>query len=158
MLKRQDQPGHRALRRGRCSFPGMIYHVTTATPARKPVFEDFASTCAASAAIASHASLGDSQLLAWVLMPDHLHLLLQLGARDSLPSAVGRIKSRSAKAVKRATACHGAVWAKGYHDRALRREEDVRTVARYIIANPLRAGLARRCGDYPFWDAIWLPL
>ncbi|MBB5859537.1 hypothetical protein GGR69_001194 [Xanthomonas arboricola] len=30
-------------------------------------------------------------------------------------------------------------------------------MARYLIANPLRAGLVARVGDYPFWDAIWLP-
>jgi hypothetical protein len=29
-------------------------------------------------------------------------------------------------------------------------------MARYIIANPLRAGLVDRIGDYPLWDAMWL--
>ena len=29
-------------------------------------------------------------------------------------------------------------------------------VARYVIANPKRAGLVERVGDYPYWDAIWL--
>jgi hypothetical protein len=32
----------------------------------------------------------------------------------------------------------------------------VLNAARYIVANPLRAGLTRRLGDYPLWDAIWL--
>ena len=44
----------------------------------------------------------------------------------------------------------------GYHDHALRQEEDLRAVARYIIANPVRAGLVERIGDYPHWDAAWL--
>ena len=43
-----------------------------------------------------------------------------------------------------------------HHDRALRRDEDLLAVARYIVANPLRAGLVRRVGDYPLWDAVWL--
>jgi len=43
-----------------------------------------------------------------------------------------------------------------YHDRALRREYDVVRVARYIIANPLRAGLVDKVGDYPHWDAVWV--
>jgi hypothetical protein len=38
----------------------------------------------------------------------------------------------------------------------LRREEDVLSVARYIVVNPLRAGLVARVGDYPLWDAVWL--
>ena len=32
----------------------------------------------------------------------------------------------------------------------------LRDVARYIVANPLRAGLVERVGDYPYWDAVWL--
>ena len=40
--------------------------------------------------------------------------------------------------------------------RGRRLYEDVRAVARYIIANPLRAGLCERIGDYPLWDAAWL--
>jgi putative transposase len=38
----------------------------------------------------------------------------------------------------------------------LRNEESVIDAARYIIANPLRAGLVKRVGDYPLWDAVWL--
>jgi hypothetical protein len=38
----------------------------------------------------------------------------------------------------------------------LRKDEDLQTVARYIVANPLRAGLVEKIGDYPLWDAIWL--
>ena len=41
-------------------------------------------------------------------------------------------------------------------DRALRREEDVREVARHLVANPLRARLVDQIGDYPFWDSTWL--
>jgi len=48
------------------------------------------------------------------------------------------------------------VWQPGFHDHALRKEEDVRAVARYVVANPLRAGLVQRIGDYPHWNAIWL--
>ena len=61
-------------------------------------------------------------------------------------------------AVKAVTA-HGLgkrIWQSGFHDHALRREEDLAQLARYIVANPLRAGLAQRVGDYPHWDAAWL--
>ena len=48
------------------------------------------------------------------------------------------------------------VWQRGFYDHAIRREENLRNVARYIVANPLRAGLVQQIGDYPLWDAIWL--
>ena len=34
--------------------------------------------------------------------------------------------------------------------------EDLVGVARYIVANPVRAGLVNRVGEYPYWDAVWL--
>lgn len=38
----------------------------------------------------------------------------------------------------------------------MRYDEDLLKAARYIIANPLRARLVKRVGDYPLWDAVWL--
>jgi len=32
----------------------------------------------------------------------------------------------------------------------------LRRVARYVVANPMRAGLVKQIGDYPLWDAIWV--
>ena len=66
--------------------------------------------------------------------------------------------SKVVRAVKAVTAHRlgGPVWQDGFHDRALRREEDLVAAARYVVANPLRAGLVQKLGDYPHWDAIWL--
>lgn len=95
-------------------------------------------------------------MLAWVLMPDHAHWLIQLGATDSLHVVVNRLKSASARRANRVLNRSGALWARSFHDRALRAEDDAKASARYIVANPLRAGLASAIGDYPFWDAVWL--
>lgn len=98
---------------------------------------------------------GMAETLAWVLMPDHLHWLVRL--QDlGLSELMRRVKSRSSYAIKRATELEGRVWQSGYHDRALRRDEDLLSVARYVVANPLRAGLVNRLGDYPHWDAVWV--
>jgi len=69
---------------------------------------------------------------------------------------VARMKSASGVQANRVMGRSGPVWEPAFHDRALRREDDMRSVARYIVANPLRAGLVDRIGDYPFWDCIWL--
>ncbi len=94
--------------------------------------------------------------MAWVLMPDHAHWLLQLGERESLASVVNRLKAGSARAANTVLGRGGSLWSRAYHDHAVRSDEDVRAVARYIIANPIRAGLVQHVGDYPFWNAIWL--
>jgi REP element-mobilizing transposase RayT len=95
-------------------------------------------------------------MLAWVLMPDHAHWLLQLGDLETLAAVVNRLKSASARHTNRALGRQGALWQKAFHDHALRSEEDLRQTARYVVANPLRAGLVRRINDYPFWNAVWL--
>jgi putative transposase len=83
-------------------------------------------------------------------MPDHLHWLFALGDRLPLSRVVGAVKSLSAHRIGH------RIWQTGFHDHALRREEDVLGTARYVVANPLRAGLVRSLRDYPHWDAVWL--
>ncbi|WP_333707598.1 REP-associated tyrosine transposase [Ottowia beijingensis] len=96
------------------------------------------------------------QTLAYVLMPDHLHWLLRL-EHGTLSQAVGQFKASSARAVQQARGYAGqALWQAGFHDHALRRDEDLRAAARYLVANPVRAGLVARAGDYSHWDAIWV--
>lgn len=89
-------------------------------------------------------------------MPDHVHWLLQLGHYTPLARAVACLKAASTRAVNTQRAMQAPVWARAYHDHAVRHDADLRAVARYVIANPLRAGLVQRIGAYPFWDAIWL--
>jgi REP element-mobilizing transposase RayT len=138
------------LRRGRTSVSGQIYHVTTTTIDREPRFLDISSARTVIRILMMSDDRKDSETLAFVLMPDHLHWLFALGEGRSLSRVVQRVKSSSARLIGQ------TVWQKGFHDRALRAEEDVRNVARYIIANPLRSGLADNVGDYPLWDAVWL--
>lgn len=98
---------------------------------------------------------GYADTLAWVVMPDHLHWLMTPGT-ETLAAVVRRIKSRSARSIHRTLGTKGVVWQKSYHDHAVRKDEDIRAMARYIIANPLRAGLVESIGAYPLWDAVWL--
>jgi REP element-mobilizing transposase RayT len=151
----RDNQGHRALRKGRVSIANSIYLITTTTFERQKFFADFDAGCAAARCFEDEGLLGDARMLAWVLMPDHVHWLLQLGERDELSVVVNRLKSASARHMNLALGRTGAAWAKAFHDHALRSEDDLESVARYMIANPLRAGLATWIGDYPFWNAVW---
>ncbi len=148
--------GHRALRKGRVSIANGIYLITTTTLDRQKLFNHFNAGCAVAKCIEDKKLLGDAKMLAWVLMPDHLHGILQLGDRDELGTVVNRLKSASARHANGALRRTGGVWMKAFHDHALRRDEDLASVARYVVANPVRAGLAEWIGDYPFWNAVWL--
>lgn len=142
-----------ALRRGRYSEPGRAYFVTCVVRARQPVF---ASLAHARALIGEMRALEEGRWVtsqAWVVMPDHVHWLFVLGSRACLSETVRRLKGRSSRRIAHA---NGALWQAGFHDHALRDGEAFQDVARYIVANPLRAGLVQRLGDYPHWDAVWL--
>jgi len=89
-------------------------------------------------------------------MPDLVHWLFGLNNVFILTQTTQRFKARSTHGVNCYLKRSGAVWQKAYYDYALRQEEDIQGVARYIIANPLRAGLAHKIGEYPLWDAAWL--
>ena len=85
-------------------------------------------------------------------MPDHMHLLIRLHGDDTLAVVMNRINSCTAKAINRATGRSGAVWQGAYHDRVLRQEQDLLPAIRYLLANPIRAGLVARLGAYPYWQ------
>lgn len=144
------------LRTGRYSIPGQLYLVTTVTARRKAWFADFTVARSVIAEMRRTHEAGAVDSLAWVLMPDHLHWLFQLDDTHTLPKVMQGFKGRSARMINQVAGQHREIWQRGYHDHALRAEEDVRGIAHYIAANPLRASLVERLGDYPHWDAVWI--
>lgn len=147
--------GSERLRRGRHSEQGRTYLVTFATKGREPIFAAWEPAYAAARTFAALPAPG-FRLLCWVLMPDHWHGLLELSG-GNLSTAVRCLKGRSARAANGVLLRTGrSVWADGFHDRALRAEDDLLDTARYIIRNPVRAGIVTRCGAYSFWNAAWL--
>lgn len=94
--------------------------------------------------------------LAWVAMPDHVHWLFSLRT-GTLPEAVALLKGRSAREI--GTLYEGAApfWQAGYFDHALRHDAAVQRHARYLVENPLRAGLVSSPWEYPHWWCGWDP-
>ncbi len=144
------KPRSSDLRKGRVSLSGQVYHITTVTTNRTPVFADWRAARMLINALREAQTRGAATTLAFVVMPDHLHWLLQLEGDALLPKVVGSVKAVTAHKLGQ------QIWQGGFHDHALRREDDVMETARYIVANPLRAGLVEQLADYPHWDAVWL--
>jgi putative transposase len=89
-------------------------------------------------------------------MPNHFHGLIQLDGSEPLEIVIRRLKAHLTRTINSKHHLSGALWQQGFHNHALRREEDLLPVARYIVMNPIRAKLCSRIGDYPFWNAVWL--
>ena len=83
-----------------------------------------------------------------VVMPNHVHLAGQLGGH-SLSNVMHTLKSYTANRLA-SLGVDAPVWQPGYHDHALRDDEDYTVRIRYLIDNPVRTGLVERVEDYPY--------
>ncbi len=150
------QTGTAKTRLGRFSEKNRIYHVSTATHGRQPHFRSFENGRKVVQAMHSEEQRSHAVTMAFVVMPDHLHWLVQLIGDRSLSESVCVVKSCSARNINAAAGRRGDIWQRGFFDRAIRKDDDLVAIARYIIANPLRAGIVDSVARYPLWDAMWL--
>ena len=145
----------RNLRTGRHSEPGRIYFVTSTCFDRQKHF-----SCSASAQILCDEfnALGNQSnrvSLAHVVMPDHFHWLVKPDRETTLQKLVRNLKGRSARRISESKLATTRIWQPGYHDHAVRVEEDLENLSNYLILNPVRAGLVSNIDDYPFWGSVW---
>ena len=143
------------LSKGRFSESGRVYSLTLVTEQRIPHFHDFFH---ARYVIKQMQTMHDAQQLnslAWVLMPDHLHWLIVVDTIE-LSEVMRLFKRKTGFVLNHRLGQKGAFWQRGFYDLALRKEEDLQVAARYIVTNPLRAGLVEHIADYPHWDAEWI--
>lgn len=156
-VMKKPKPHSSDLRKGRVSEPGRLYHVRGAVEGRRAFFADLHLGREVVKSMRFLHERGDVQSLAFVVMPDHFHWLFELGEGPDLEGVMRSLKRHTAREINRRLGRTGqALWQPGYYDRALRKEEDQKALARYIVANPLRAGICENIGDYSLWDAIWL--
>ena len=149
-----EKPHSRRLRNGRHSEVGRIYHIRLVCKGRATLFEEFEKGRVVVEAMRQVAP--DAATLAYVVMPDHVHWLMSLKEGAALSTAVQKLKSLSTRKLHHYRGVKGPIWHSGFYDRAIGREDDLPAIARYIVANPLRAGLVASIRDYPLWDAVWL--
>ena len=92
-------------------------------------------------------------VIAYCFMPDHLHLLIE-GKSDNSDCKrfIARAKQYSAFFYSRTY--RSVLWQRYGFEHVLREEETSWVVARYILENPIRAGMVRRVEDYPFVGSL----
>jgi putative transposase len=87
-------------------------------------------------------------------MPDHVHVLLAGQSTDAC--ALHFVAAwKQTTGYRHARTCQGRLWQPGYYDRILREGESDACVARYILENPVRGGLAGEVGEFPFAWCVW---
>ncbi len=81
----------------------------------------------------------------WGIMPDHIHILCELGSRLSLGRTIARFKGKAVPKMRAAN----LRWQPGYFEHRLRDPDEVLPTLYYLLMNPVRAGLAQRGDLWP---------
>lgn len=103
-------------------------------------------------------------LFCYCLMPDHLHLLLQLppheiryidgGARGIVPEGildhVGHFKKYTTTQIWWEHGGEGSLWQRSSFDRVIRYNDSIEAAGNYVLRNPVRKGLVENWEDYPY--------
>jgi putative transposase len=128
------------------------YFLTICTHHRTELFRDKDVVDAVVDHFLQTAREHDVAIVAYCVMPDHVHLLVD-GERDDsdLTRFVKIAKQRAGYWFKQRVGKR--LWQKGYYEHVLRNDERTEAVAYYIIANPVRKHLVERPEEYPYWGS-----
>lgn len=128
--------------------PGMIFHLVSRTHRREPLFSPDLRAEVASL-IQWMVGRTDAQLLAYVVMPNHLHLILRQG-RSELSAVMQPLLRRVAHRVQRRHDFEGVAFERRFRDQPCRTADHVREALIYAHLNPWRAGLCGADLAYPW--------
>jgi putative transposase len=132
------------------SYKGFYcYFITICASNRDPVFTNKIVVDYIIKILRSLAESYKYSVWAYCFMPEHLHLLLEGHSETSdLKRFISMFKQKTGFWYKRS---YGKpLWQINYYEHVLRREEDIRQIALYIIENPLRKKIVENYFDYPY--------
>jgi len=92
-------------------------------------------------------------LSAWVVMPNHVHLVTTPLPGKRLASIMQSLKSFTANEANKVLAREGTFWMPDYYDRYIRNQRHLVAAIDYVENNPVKAGLCKRPEDWPFSSA-----
>ena len=133
------------------------YSLTFCTYNRTRYFTDKSRVDVVFEQIVRSATENEFGIFAYSFMPDHVHLLIEgLSDASNALTFIDRAKQYSGYYFKRAF--HSKLWQRYGFEHTLRSDEATLSVARYILENPVRAGLVQRVPDYPFCGSLMYPI
>ncbi|MCK6454394.1 MAG: transposase [Alphaproteobacteria bacterium] len=140
----------------RVVVPGLPHHVTQRGNGRAPVFFNDADYMAYRDGLGEACRAADVAVWAWVLMPNHVHLILVPKDKDGLRRALAPLHRRYAGRVHARTERTGHFW-QGRFGCVVMDEAHLSAALRYIALNPVRARLAKRATDWR-WSSVHVHL
>ena len=136
----------------RLVVPGFPHHVTQRGSRRQRTFFEDDDYVAYMDLLEEQLRKAHADILAYCLMPNHVHLVVVPHRIDSLATLVRRTHARYARRVNQVYDWQGHLWQERFHSFVMD-EEHLLAAARYVELNPVRAGLCRRADEWP-WSSV----
>ena len=146
-----EKRGYSQLRKGRYSVSGAFYLLTTTTRNREPVLTKDSMAQIIFDAFEWLETKERIRYYCIMIMPDHLHAIIQLRPQHTLPSIMHTLKRFTARRINKLLKQEGVFWQEGYHDSGIRGDAALNKMIRYCYENPVRKGLVETAKDYPYW-------
>lgn len=138
----------------RYNVPGACYLVTTTVVGRSAIFRDRSLCLLLVQSLDFYRKRMGFKLLGYVIMPDHLHLIVQTNER-TIAEVMRNFKSYTGKRIGVRLNEGGGCWQQRYHDSLLRSESSLLSALDYVHDNPVAAGLVEHPGDYELSSFLW---
>ncbi len=139
-------------RMARTVIPGIPHHVTQRGNGRARTFFDDGDYRFYRDRLRAECRAAGVAVWAWVLMPNHVHLILTPGDGDGLRRALARLHRAHAGRIHARLGRSGHFW-QGRFGCVAMDEMHLMAALRYVALNPVRAGLAARPEDWP-WSSV----
>jgi putative transposase len=133
--------------------PGCTYFVTTKTWQSREIFQVPENLKILIECLLRNRDQGAYLLHEFVVMPNHLHLLLTPSGETSLEKAMQFIKGGGSHEIHRQREHKMQIWQAGFHEQTVRDFGDYRSKVDYIRMNPVHSRLAERPDDWPHGSA-----
>jgi putative transposase len=127
-----------------------VFFVTTKTSMARRLLQSERNAMLLIDVLRSNVTTGKFQLHDFVIMPDHLHLLMTLPGDVTIEKAMQLIKGRFSYRLKREFGYRGEVWQRGFSEVRIRDRQSFSQHREYIVQNPVKAGLVDSAEDWPY--------
>ncbi len=139
--------GHKAMRRGRSSEGGALYFVTICEKERNPRLANELVFKSINEVIMRCEKDNVLHCRSWIVMPDHIHLLFELGDSLSSGKCVSRIKTQ----IRKICGWNQFAWERSFFDRQVREHDNILSLFLYIFLNPYRSKLIEHSKKWPYY-------
>jgi putative transposase len=126
------------------------YFVTTSTHQKRFLLQGQAFAELLLETIFFYRSQGRFRLHAFVIMPNHFHLVITPGEESTLERSLQVVKGGFSYRVRTELGRHMEIWQRGFTDRRIRDSAECAAIVRYIHENPVKANLVQKAVEFPY--------